>query len=170
MKLTASNIKSILNKKPTFIKKFTSLDQEYDFNFLTKFLDDNPILVHNKKTNIDNSFPVIWQARHTHSYNISFFTFLDFFKKTFKYTNDMNDGVDLFFSFVALTGGSHVDTEDVFLIGLHGQTMYQDISTGKNYIIEKWDLLFFPKQNSHRAISLTPRIILSVGFFGGKEE
>jgi|TARA_R110000787_G_scaffold219042_1_gene327755 hypothetical protein len=168
MIVTASNIKSILNKKPTFVKKFTSLDQEYDFNFLTKFLDDNSIPVFNIKPSIENPFPVLWQVKHAHNYNISFFTFLDFFKKTFKYTNGMNDGVDLFFSFVALTGISHVDMEDVFLIGLHGQTMYQDLFTGKNYIIEKGDLLFFPKQNPHRAISLTPRIILSVGVFGEK--
>ena len=118
MIVTASNIKSILNKKPTFVKKFTSLDQEYDFNFLTKFLDDNSIPVFNIKPSIE--------------------------------------------------GISHVDMEDVFLIGLHGQTMYQDLFTGKNYIIEKGDLLFFPKQNPHRAISLTPRIILSVGVFGEK--
>ena len=113
MIVTASNIKSILNKKPTFVKKFTSLDQEYDFNFLTKFLDDNSIPVFNIKPSIENPFPVLWQVKHAHNYNISFFT-------------------------------------------------------GKNYIIEKGDLLFFPKQNPHRAISLTPRIILSVGVFGEK--
>jgi hypothetical protein len=166
MKLTSSNIKSILDKKPTFIKNFTSLDEEYDFNFMIKFLNDNSIAMHNKGNS--TAYHVIWQARRTHEYNTFFFTFLDFFKKIFKYTTDLNDGVDLFFSFVTLTGNPHKDDEDVFLIGLQGKTMYQDITTDKSYIIEKGDLLFFPKQRAHRAISLTPRIVLSVGFFGGK--
>ena len=34
MKLNATSIESIKNKKPTFIKNFTTLDQLYDFNFL----------------------------------------------------------------------------------------------------------------------------------------
>jgi|TARA_R100000656_G_C3900061_1_gene118562 hypothetical protein len=168
MKLNSSNIKSILNKKPTFIKNFTSLHEEYDFNFMAKFLDDNPIIIHNKQGNC--AYPVIWQARHAQNYNSSFFTFLDFFRKTFKYTSDVQDGADLFLSFVTGTdGGPHKDDEDVFLIGLYGKTMYQDIPTDKHYIIEKGDLLFFPRQRSHRALSLTPRVILSVGFYGGKE-
>jgi hypothetical protein len=168
MKLNATSIESIKNKKPTFIKNFTTLDQLYDFNFLIKFLNDNPVVVYNKQTS--PSYSVIWQARHTHQYNSFFFTFLDFFRKTFKYTTDMNDGVDLFFSLVTLSGEAHVDSEDVFLLGLHGKTIYQDIITEKNYTIEEGDLLFFPRQRSHRAISLSPRIVLSVGFFGGKEE
>jgi len=170
MKLNASDIKSILNKKPTFIKNFTSLNEEYDFNFISKFLDDNPIIVFNKPGS--SAYSVIWQARHTQNYSSSFFTFLDFFRKTFKYITDEGDGVDLFFSFVTGTDAGqqpHKDNEDVFLIGLYGKTMYQDISTGNHYIIEKGDFLFFPRQRSHRPISLTPRVVLSIGFYGGKE-
>ena len=79
-----------------------------------------------------------------------------------------NDGVDLFFSFVTNASHSHVDIEDVFLIGLSGKTIYRLIKEKRDYLIEKGDLLYIPKGTAHKAISLTPRIIASVGLLGGK--
>ena len=166
MLLKSSHIKSIVGKKPTLISNFTPLNGEYDFNFLINLIDSNSITVFNKKNPV---FETIWQAKHTHFHNKEFYVFFDFFKKTFKYVQDIKDGVDIFFSFTAQIGLAHKDDEDVFLLGLEGSTLYRDTDTKKDYVINKGDLLFFPKQRQHKAISLTPRIILSVGFFGGKE-
>jgi len=166
MLLKPNHIKSILEKKPTFIEGFTILQEKYDFNFLINLIDSNSITVFNKKP---PGFETIWQAKNTHSHNKEFYVFFDFFKKTFKYVQDMKDGVDIFFSFTAQIGLAHKDEEDVFLLGLEGSTLYRDTDTKKDYAINKGDLLFFPKQRQHKSISLTPRIILSVGFFGGKE-
>ena len=88
--------------------------------------------------------------------------------KIFKYTPETRDGVDLFFSFVTNTGISHVDTEDVFLIGMHGKTIYRITDTNKDYLLEYGDLLHIPKGIRHKSISSTPRIIASIGFYGGK--
>jgi hypothetical protein len=169
MLLKPNHIKSILEKKPTFIKGFTILQEKYDFNFLSNFIDSNSINVGFFSNSIKPGFETIWQAKNTHAHNKEFYVFFDFFKKTFKYVQDMKDGVDLFFSFTAQIGLAHKDEEDVFLLGLEGSTLYRDTDTKKDYVINKGDLLFFPKQRQHKSISLTPRIILSVGFHGGKE-
>ena len=166
MLLKPSHIKSILEKKPTFIEGFTILQEKYDFNFLSSFIDSNSILVLNKKNGI---FETIWQAKNVHHHDKNLFVFFDFLKKTFKYMSDIKDGVDIFFSFTSQTGGAHKDIEDVFLLGLEGTTIYRDTLIQKDYYVNKGDLLFFPKQRQHKAISLTPRLILSMGFYGGKE-
>ena len=166
MLLKPSHVKSILEKKPTFIQGFTILQEKYDFNFLSSFIDSNSIQVLSKKNAF---FETIWQAKNVHHYHKDFFVFFDFLKKTFKYVLDTKDGVDIFFSFTSQTGGAHKDNEDVFLLGLEGTTIYRDTLIQKDYYINKGDLLFFPKQRQHKAISLTPRLILSIGFYGGKE-
>ena len=95
-------------------------------------------------------------------------SYFDFLTKIFKYVRDTRDGVDLFFSFVTNASHSHVDIEDVFLIGLSGKTIYRLIKEKRDYLIEKGDLLYIPKGTAHKEISLTPRIIASVGLLGGK--
>ena len=50
MLLKPNHIKSILEKKPTFIEGFTILQEKYDFNFLINLIDSNSITVLNKKT------------------------------------------------------------------------------------------------------------------------
>tara|TARA_R100001086_G_scaffold73916_2_gene35625 strand:- start:3346 stop:3891 length:546 start_codon:yes stop_codon:yes gene_type:complete len=181
MRLNSNDVKSIKNKKTTFVKNFTPIfkigksedilptsqiskeESSYDFNFISKMVDECSSSVWTKK---DEGFSSIWQVRHIHSHDPFFFTLFDFFKKTFTYPPEVRDGADLFLSFVTGVGDAHVDAEDVFLIGLLGKTLYRDYHTGNDYIIEKGDLLYIPRGNKHKAISLTPRIIASIGFYG----
>ena len=51
---------------------------------------------------------------------------------------------------------------------MHGKTIYRMTDTGKDYLLEHGDFLHIPKGIRHKSISSTPRIIASVGFFGGK--
>tara|TARA_R100001015_G_C4624734_1_gene182979 strand:+ start:1285 stop:1809 length:525 start_codon:yes stop_codon:yes gene_type:complete len=169
MLLNKKNIKNIKNKKITYIKNFTSITDIYDFNKISNLVDNYSLDVSFKPGQVSH-FNSIWQLKDIHKFDNQFFTFMDLFRKIFKYTTDIKDGVDLFFSFITNTGGSHVDEEDVFLIGLHGKTIYRIIETNKDYCLEKGDLLHIPKGNRHKAISATPRSIASVGFFGGKTE
>ena len=167
MLLNSKDIKRIKSKKVTYVKKFTETLNYYDFNVLTNLIDDYSLQVLNK-SNLLNNFSATWQAKDVHKTNADFFVFLDFMYKIFKYTPETRDGVDLFFSFVTNTGMSHVDTEDVFLIGMHGKTIYRITDTGKDYLLEHGDLLHIPKGIRHKSISSTPRIIASIGFFAGK--
>ena len=166
MLLNNKNIKRIKSKKVTYIKKFTQNLNNYNFDKLVSLIDDYSLMVLNK-SNVSN-FDGTWQVRDVHKVNNYFFVFADFFYKIFKYTPDTSDGVDLFFSFVTNTGGSHVDIEDVFLIGMHGKTIYRITDTNKDYILEHGDMLYIPKGITHKAISLSPRIVMSVGLCGGK--
>ena len=138
MRLSASDVKNIKNRKTTFVKNFTTIfktgnsgesleyniqptstvskeEKDYDFNFISKIVE--------------------------------------------------RDGVDLIFSFTSMGGDAHTDAEDVFLIGLLGKTVYREYQTGEDYQVEKGDLLYIPKGNKHKAISVTPRIIASIGFY-----
>jgi len=166
MRLSASDVKNIKNRKTTFVKNFTQNLNNYNFDILASLIDDYSLTVVNK-SNLVN-FNATWQVKDVHTTNADFSVFLDFLYKIFKYTPETRDGVDLFFSFVTNTGMSHVDTEDVFLIGMHGKTIYRITDTNKDYILEHGDFLHIPKGIRHKSISSTPRIIASVGFFGGK--
>ena len=110
MRLNSNAVKSIKNKETTFVKKFTTIfkigksedilptsqvspqENEYDFNFISKHVDECSSCVWTKK---DEGFSSIWQVRHVHSHDPFFFTLFDFFKKTFTYTPEVRDGVDL---------------------------------------------------------------------------
>tara|TARA_R100001086_G_scaffold21404_2_gene10363 strand:- start:586 stop:1095 length:510 start_codon:yes stop_codon:yes gene_type:complete len=168
MVLNKENLESIRNKKITFVKGFTSSTTEYDFNTLSKLTDDYSLVVDSVAWDSKSLFKSIWQMKNIHVNQNYFFTFMDFFYKTFKYVPDVRDGVDLFFSFVTNVGASHVDDEDVFLISLRGISTYRITETNEDYQLESGDLLFIPKGVRHKAISTTPRIIASVGYYGGR--
>jgi quercetin dioxygenase-like cupin family protein len=54
---------------------------------------------------------------------------------------------------------THRDQVNVYILNLFGKTLYY--IEDKEYILEKGDLLFIPKNSLHKAIGLTPRICLS---------
>ena len=64
-------------------------------------------------------------------------------------------------------GRSHIDEEDVFIIGLKGNVIYRvfDIQN-KDYSIEEGDMIFIPKGLKHKVIGISPRIIASIGLYG----
>jgi len=167
MLLNNKNIKNIKNKKTTYVKNFTFITETYDFNKISNLADTfslDVFLLPGPARHFDSR----WQLADIHKFDNQFFILIDLFRKIFQYPPDIRDGVDIFFSFVTNTGGSHIDEEDVFLIGLYGKTIFRITETNEDYCLEKGDLLHIPRGIRHRAISLTPRSIASVGFFGEK--
>jgi len=167
MLLNKKNIESIRKQKLTYVKNFTTIVDTYDFNKISSLVDDNYLIVHNKSPH-GLVFNAVWQLSQIDKCDNFFHMQKDFFSKLFKYVPEITDGVDIFFSFVTNTGNAHIDTEDVFLIGLYGKTTYRIIDNKKDYMIERGDLLYIPKGIKHKSISITPRAIASVGFHGGK--
>ena len=163
MILNSNNHKSILNRKITFIKNFVT-DELYDMNKLTTFIDDYSLKVFSLAEH-EEFYKQILQIRKINYFDSEAAVIQDFLQKTFKYKDHDENGVDIFFSLVANTGSSHVDREDVFLLGSHGKTTYRIIPDAIDYQITKGDLLYIPRGVRHRSFSNTPRAVISIGFF-----
>jgi len=167
MLLNKEQIDSIRNKKVTYVKNFVSLDREYDFNLMSKLLEETneEVLV---KTNIGKMRDVYQMMKAT-DFLPEFRIFHDFLLKTFKFKPDVRDAVELFFSFVTQSGPAHADIETVFIIGLKGKVIYRIFEDKtSDYEINKGDMIFIPTGIKHRVVGITPRIIASVGFFDRK--
>ena len=162
-------LESIKDKQITFVKNFIQLKTNYDFNFISKLLEENDTLSSCYRPANDNA-PVLeknFQIKGVGNLSLELYGIFNYFKKIIKYSDHIKDNVDLFFSFVPAVGNTHMDPEDVYIIGLHGKTMYKIYDKNKiDYEINKGDLIFIPKGNKHRAVALTPRIIASIGFHG----
>jgi ribosomal protein L16 Arg81 hydroxylase len=163
MILNSKNIESIKNRQVTFVKGF-SVDELYDMNKLTTFIDNYSMDVLCLAQH-ENFFRQVLQIKYINEFDDNVAVMKDFLQKTFKYRFNAENGVDIFFSLVANTGSSHVDKEDVFLIGSYGKTTYRMIPEGIDYQIKKGDLLYIPRGIRHRSFSNTPRAVISIGFF-----
>ena len=169
MLLQKEHLESINKRKVTYIKDFEQLNRIYDFNLISLLIEENDLIVLSK-TNISNLKDVFKICKVSNCLK-EFKTFFDFLSKLFKYERDPRDEIDLFFSLTTQIGNTHVDTEDVFIIGLSGKTIYRFYGeTDREYYINKGDMIFIPKNIKHKAIGLTPRIIASIGFFGEKRK
>ena len=158
-------VESIRNREVTHVKNFASLEREYDFNLLSRLMEENDLTVGEKTSK--GILKDVFQIYNVSNTLQEFKTFFDFLGKFFKYEKDPKDEVDLFFSFVSQVGRPHLDTEDIFIIGLKGTTIYRVFDNeDKDYYIEKGDMIFIPKGKMHKVIGMTPRIIMSVGFYG----
>ncbi len=166
MLLKKEQIESIQNREVTYIKNFALLEREYDFNLISKILEeqDNRVLT---KTNI-GSLRDVYQMLNVTNYLQEFRIFFDFLLKTFKFNTDSRNGVELYFNFAAQVGAVHDDIENVFIIGLKGKTVYRVYDTNNiDYEINKGDMIFIPPGIRHKVIAMTPRIIASIGFYNG---
>lgn len=165
MLLNEAEVNSIKQNKVTLIKNFIELHKIYDFNFISKTIEENDFVVESK-TNLNN-LRNVFQIRNVIDTSQEFKTLFDFLSKLFKYQRDAKDSVDLFISFVSQVGRSHIDEEDVFIIGLKGNVIYRvfDIQN-KDYSIEEGDMIFIPKGLKHKVIGISPRIIASIGLYG----
>tara|TARA_R100000005_G_C4880841_1_gene132568 strand:+ start:122 stop:634 length:513 start_codon:yes stop_codon:yes gene_type:complete len=165
MLIKESELNSIKENKVTLITKFASLKNNYDFNFISNILEEDEIYTIQKTKfgNLKDVFQVLKVNESVKECQL----YLDFFKKLLRYNQDEKDGVDLFFSLVSQVGLTHIDKEDVFIIGLKGKSIYRvfDVET-IDYEINKNDLIFIPRGIKHKVIGMTPRIIMSVGFYG----
>lgn len=167
MLLNSNQINLIKDNKVSFVNNFLSLERKYDFNLISILLEENELKV-SQKTTIGN-LKDVFQIKNVSNSLKEFKTFFDFFSKLFKYSFHEKDEIDLFFSFVAQAGNPHIDTEDVFIIGLHGKTIYRIFDKeNKDYEINKGDLIFIPKGTKHKVIGINPRVIASIGFYGNR--
>ena len=165
MLIKAQDLKDIQENKVTLVKNFASLTREYDFNLLSNLMEENECII-SQKSNVGN-LKDVFQIHKISNCLKEFKTFFDFLTKLFKYERDLRDEVDLFFSLVSQVGNSHVDIEDVFIIGLKGKIIYKVFDfENKNYSIEQGDMIFIPKGIKHKVIGINPRIIASIGFYG----
>ena len=167
MLIKAQDLKDIQENKVTLVKNFASLTREYDFNLLSNLMEENECII-SQKSNVGN-LKDVFQIHKISNCLKEFKTFFDFLTKLFKYERDLRDEVDLFFSLVSQVGNSHVDIEDVFIIGLKGKIIYKVFDfENKNYSIEQGDMIFIPKGIKHKVIGINPRIVASIGFYGNR--
>tara|TARA_R110000796_G_scaffold36056_1_gene92278 strand:+ start:64 stop:561 length:498 start_codon:yes stop_codon:yes gene_type:complete len=164
MLIKTKDLKDIQKNRVTLVKNFINLERNYDFNLISKFLEENNSEVITK-TNLGN-LKNVYQMLNTTNYLPEFKIFFDFLFKIFKYKFDFKNQLELYFSFTPQVGVAHKDVEDVFIIGLMGKTIYR-IYDNKitDYEIKKGDMIFIPCNVKHKAIGITPRIIASIGFY-----
>jgi mannose-6-phosphate isomerase-like protein (cupin superfamily) len=144
-----------------FKKNFLKTESVFDFNKLSQFLDKN-----NFKSIISSNYlndfilESVFQIRSIQN-TLEFNNIFNELNKNFNKENLRSD-LDIFFSMVSGSSSiTHSDNYDVFIINLFGKVVYKvggDIIT-----LEPGDLIHIPKNIIHKAIGLTPRIILSFG-------
>ena len=167
MLIKHTELVSIKENKVTLIKNFILLERNYDFNLLSKLMEENECKV-DQKSFVGNLKDVFQMLKVSNTLQ-EFKTFFDFLSKLFKYERHEDDEVDLFFSFVSQVGNSHVDREDVFIIGLKGEVIYRVFGVeDKDYYLKKGDMIFIPKGIKHKVIGINPRIVASIGFYGNR--
>jgi hypothetical protein len=163
--LSKQNIESIKNKKVTLIKDFINLEKNYDFNFLLDFLEKSDFAIDCKGE--DNFFKNNFQVKTIENNCLDFMFLIDFIRKALNYTSTPHDEADFFFSFKSNSGLSHRDREDVFITSLYGKTLYKILDdTNQVFLLEKGDMLHIPKNTLHKVVSISERIVVSIGLFG----
>jgi mannose-6-phosphate isomerase-like protein (cupin superfamily) len=165
MLINEKDSNNIKKNRVTLVKNFIDLERNYDFNLISNLIEENDLSI-NQATNLGNLKDVFQIYKISNCLN-EFKIFFDFLTKLFKYERDLKDEADLFFSFASQVGTSHVDKEDVFIIGLKGKTLYRIFNKkNKDYEINEGDLIFIPRGLKHKVLGVTPRIIVSIGFWG----
>lgn len=145
-------------------KNLIAFEKTFDFNELANLADRNGLQSEFTSDNVNQKYVLESPIKIRGVETDIFFNQLYIYLNKRYNEKKIKSNIFLFFSF---TGGgkslSHRDDEDVVIIGLYGKTMY--IIEGKEYLIEKGDLIMIPKGTIHRAIGLSPRIILSFGVY-----
>jgi hypothetical protein len=147
----------------TLIKNFCSFEQKIDFNFISNLLDRN-----NFKSKISSNYlnDFIFESVfkiETIENDYFFKEIFNLLNKTYNIENKKSD-LFLFLSFVSGNKSiTHKDEYDVYILELFGKTMYK--VEKEEFILEPNDLLFIPKNKTHKAIGLTPRICLSYAIY-----
>lgn len=133
-----------------------------DFNFIADLVSKNNLENLSKckdKLNALDSIFQIKQAQKDHR----LFTIFNRLNNDFNPTNRESD-ISIFFSMMSgSSGAQHVDEESVHIIGLYGMTAY--LIEDKVFTINPGDRLFISKGIPHKAVSLSPRIVLSYGIY-----
>ena len=158
---------SIVNRKLTCIKNFYNLEKEYDFNYLSKTLNSNQLDSRFfNKPSLQPSLSDTWQIMGVSNCDQLLLSWQDLIMKLGQYSFHQKDRMDFFVSFESNVGVPHVDKEDVFILGLHGKTVYTIFNKELLEItIERGDMVYIPSGIMHRSISMTPRIIASLSLW-----
>lgn len=180
MLILPEKIESIKSNKVTMIKNFISLKTKHDFNFISQLLEENDIDV-DPKTTLGHLRDV-FQIRSVSFSSKDLFNVFHFIRKMFSYKKDKEDEVDLFFSFVSQVGHAHTDQEEIYILGLHGKTIYRvyeseylgsELGSNSNssidYEINEGDLIYIPKRTKHKVIGVTPRVVASIAYNNSKD-
>ncbi len=148
-----------LVKNELFKQGFFEEGISFDFNELIFFMDKHN-LCSRIKSNYLNQY--ILQA----TFEVGTLHDTEEFKKIFKHLelnfNKQNRRSDMMIFCSFTTGSSgimHHDSYEVYIVGLFGTTIYK--VNNDFYEVTPGDLLHIPKNSLHKAISLTPRIVLS---------
>ena len=144
-----------------FKKNIIKFNEPVDFNFVSKILNRN-----NFNSTLSSNWLNVYILNTT--FKILRIEKDKAFIDLFHYLNDnyndekLESNLYMFFSLkMGSTSTTHVDNYDVVIIGAHGETIYN--IEGKEYRVCVGDLLKIPKNVTHTAISMTPRIVLSYG-------
>lgn len=147
----------------TFEKKLFKLDDVIDFNFIADLVSNNHfehIITgpHMERFVLDATYLIMNVQK-----DIAFRDIWSVLEQRYN-TNKVKSNLHIFYSF--MSGGkstSHIDEETVVLTGAFGKTMY--LIDDKEFLLEPGDVLHIKKGTRHKAISITPRIVLSYGLF-----
>tara|TARA_R100000306_G_C4339415_1_gene124423 strand:+ start:352 stop:879 length:528 start_codon:yes stop_codon:yes gene_type:complete len=173
MRLDKDQIQSIRDRKLTYVKNFTVFDPKFDLNYLGEFIHrygnvstmwrqqpEDPYQPQ-PSYQLNENFTVRKLEDRSH-----FHPYLLFLDNLFRQPNAYQPtNCYMHVSFSSLSGPPHYDTEDVFIIGMHGTTIIQTLPEKENFFIEEGDLIFLPIYKEHKGIPLTPRIVMSVGMY-----
>ena len=176
MLLNHEQVDSIKNRKVTFIKDCLEIETFKCYDDIFNLIEFNDCAVRFNNVNINSS--EVW---NTNSNTIEIFNVCR--------NSKINSLQDLIYQllykdtavtrydsiiFMSLRSGlhqQHKDVEDVHLFGLLGTTVYRVYYEDEgemifeDYELERNDYLYIPCGQNHRAISKTPRAILSIGYF-----
>jgi hypothetical protein len=150
-----------MKEKNLLIKEAVKFSEPIDFNFISKLMDRN---------NFESSLSSNWMNLYILNsvFKINGIQKDPFFEELYhkldKEYNKEKLQSDLFIFMSMKIGGvsiTHKDNYDVIIIGGLGKTLY--IVENEEYYVMPGDILRIPKNYTHTAIGLTPRIIFSYG-------
>jgi ribosomal protein L16 Arg81 hydroxylase len=144
-------------------KNFCSFEEKVDFNFISNLLDRNNLSSQISSNFLNNFiFESVFKISLVEQDSF-FYELFNLLQNKFNNLNKKSD-LDLYFSLVSGNKSiTHRDGYDVYILGVYGKTLYR--VNDEDFIVEKGDLLYIPKNELHKAIGLTPRITLSYGIY-----
>jgi len=147
----------------TLTKNFCYFEKNIDFNFISNLLDRNNLSSQISSNFLNNFiFESVFKI-HLVEQDSFFYELFNLLQNKFNTLNKKSD-LDLYFSLVSGNKSiAHRDGYDVYIVGVYGKTLYR--VNDEDFIVEKGDLLYIPKNELHKAIGLTPRITLSYGIY-----
>ena len=151
-------------KEKLLYKNFMKVDEDqFDFNKLSLFLDH-----YNLNTKITSNFindyilQSVFQVKNVGS-TPDFKPIYDYLEQKLN-PNNIKSDLDIFFSLTSGTSSiTHNDPYKVHILNFKGKMIYK-LDAGL-FELNPGDLLIIPAKMTHKAISLTPRIILSYAHY-----